>query len=117
MTLTDTIHQSFKVGKGDVPTIKGTTPAYRRKLRLALLADYPEETCGFLESFDPNAFGAAMAAFMANESISKLQALRSDIADKGTHWLDVAINEHIEQEWAKAEDERPVTIPRLRSEI
>ena len=104
MTLADTIHQVFHVGKGDCPTIEDAIPADRERMRRAALLEDPDTIHEYFAEYDLIAFNMAMAALVEKGAFMPLDALRRDLLANGAACLDDEVNQRIETLWALAED-------------
>lgn len=106
MNLADTIHQCFRVGKGDCPDINDAIPVDRMRMRIAALLEDPDTIHEYFAELDLIAWNMALAALIEKGAVMPLDSLRSDLLDKGIPCLDDQINQAIEHQWALAEDDR-----------
>ena len=105
MNLANTIHQCFRVGKGDCPTIEDAIPADREKLRRATLLRDPDTIHEYFAEYDLVAFNLAFSESVEHGAFWALDSLRRDLLANGTPCLDDLINRRIEILWLRAVDD------------
>lgn len=106
MTLADTIHQVFEVGKGDVPTIEDADLIDRARMRKAALLESPDQIHEHFASRDLVAFNMAFALLVEKGALMPLSALCDDLLNHGDPCLDELINFRIEERWQLAAEDR-----------